>query len=202
MKDPALINIKIQPKGKISLLCLEKGLTYLHDVITYLKDLPYGRTSDKRNLALVFAEGRGTCTAKHALLVQLAFENGMKGFELALCTYNMTGNSHPETQAVLNSYGLTVIPEARCFIKYHQSIYNLVGRHNAFRPEIISEIEIAPLQISSFKKRYHRNYIESWLQIERLHKHWSADQIWSIREECIEAAEENWESCAQLLCCA
>lgn len=202
MKEPAIINIKIQPKGKISQLCLDKGLFYLQDVISYLRDLPYGRTSDKRKLELALTEGRGTCTVKHALLVQLAFENGIRGLRLALCTYNMTEASHAEVRPILQYYGLKAIPEARCFIKYHDSIYNLAGRHQAFRPEIVSEIEIAPLQIGTFKKRYHKNYIENWLQIERLHKQWSPDQIWSIREECIEAAEENWESCQQLLCCA
>lgn len=202
MKEPALINIRIQPKGKISHFCLDRGLTHLQDVIAYLRELPYGRTSDKRNLGLVLAEGRGTCTAKHALLVQLAFENGIRGLHLALCTYNMTEASHAEVYPILKHYGLKAIPEARCFIKYHDSIYNLAGRHQAFKPEIVSEIEIAPLQIGTFKKRYHKNYIQNWLQIERLHKKWSADQIWSIREECIEAAEENWESCPQLLCCA
>jgi hypothetical protein len=87
-------------------------------------------------------------------------------------------------------------------MKYHGAIYNLCGRKHPIQPEIVSEIEIAPLQIGTFKKRYHRNYIENWLQIEKLNKYWSPDQIWSIREECIEAAEENWESRARLLCCA
>lgn len=202
MKKPALVNIQIQPKGKISQLCLERGMRYLQDVITHLRDLPYGRISDKRRPELVLHEGRGTCTAKHALLVQLAFENNIRGMRLALCTYNMTETSHPEVKSVLRYYGLTSIPEARCFIQINNSIYNLVGKRNAFHPEIITEIEIAPVQIATFKKRYHKNYIENWLQIERMHKRWSPDQIWSIREECIDAAEENWESCPQLLCCA
>ena len=202
MKKPTLLNFHIQPKGIISQICLQQGLLYLEDVMEHLKNLPYGRTSEKRSLGLVLTEGRGTCSAKHALIAQLAHENGLRDLRLALCTYNMSDILHEEVGAVLRHYNLKAIPEARCFLKYHGAIYNLCGRKHPIQPEIVSEIEIAPLQIGTFKKRYHRNYIESWLQIEKLNKCWSPDQIWSIREECIEAAEENWESRARLLCCA
>jgi len=202
MIKPAIINVRIQAKGKLSQLCLEQGIEDLQGVVDHLRSLPYGRTSEKRNLALVMEEGRGTCSAKHAFLAQLAFENGVRGLHLALCTYNITESTHHEAKAILKHYGLKAIPEARCFIRYKNNIYNLVGRQLPKQPEIMSDIEIAPIQVASFKKRYHKNYIENWLRIERIHKRWSPEQIWSIREECIEAAEENWESCPRLLCCA
>ena len=202
MKKPALANFRIQSQGRISQLCLDRGLYYLQDVIAYLKSLPYIRTSDKRDLAMVLVEERGTCSAKHALLVQLAHENGEQELRLVLCTYNITSKVHPEMADVLQQHQLRSIPEARCFIKYRGGIYNLCDHHSPKRPDIISEIEIAPMQTVTFKKRYHMNYIENWLQIERLHKHWSYEQIWNIRETCIRTAEQKPNGNRQLLCCA
>ncbi len=199
MKKPVLVNFCIQPQGRISQLCLERGLYHLEDVIDHLKSLPYGRTSDKRDLALVLIEGRGTCSARHALLVQLAQENSQQEISLALCTYSITRKVHPEMASILEQHQLRAVPEARCFIKYRGGIYNLCGHRSPAQPDIVSEIEIAPMQTATFKKRYHKNYIESWLQIERLHKRWRSEEIWDIREACIQAAEENQEYDLQLL---
>ncbi|MFP4090885.1 MAG: hypothetical protein ACLFT3_11295 [Cyclobacteriaceae bacterium] len=194
--------LPIQCKGELSQSCVAMGITDWGSLIHYLRSLPYGRISNSRSLELVFSEGRGTDSIKHALLAKVAHENGMKDLKLVLCTYHIDEASHPEAGQVLKHYCLPAIPEARCFIKYDGRIWHLMQDDAASKPEIISEIEIAPQQIGNFKKRYHKKYIQSWLQIEHLHKHWNADQIWSIREECIEAAEGNWESCMQLLCCA
>ncbi len=201
MKKPVLVNFRIKPYGRISKLCLERDLRYLEDVIHYLRKIPYGRTSDKRDLAMVLVERRGTCSAKHALLAQLAAENEAGEIKLALCTYNLDEHTHPEIAPVLGRYGLSSIPEARCFIKYQGGIYNLCGQRSPVHPEIVSEIEIAPMQTATFKKRYHLNYIENWLQIEKMNRKWSTDDIWNIREECIEAVEEQ-DPRLQLLSCA
>lgn len=202
MKNPALANFRIQPKGRISQFCLERGLHFLEDVIDYLRSLPYGRTSDKRDLAMVLIEGRGTCSAKHALLVQLAQEHSEHEMRLALCTYNMNSKVHPEIADVLQHYQIGSVPEARCFIKYQGGIYNLCGQRSPVQPDIVSEIEIAPMQTVTFKRRYHKNYIENWLQIERLNKRWNSEEIWNIREKCVRTAEEKKEEESQLLCCA
>jgi len=202
MKKPALVNFKIQAHGRISQICLKRGLQYLKDVVDYLRNLPNSRTSDKRDLSMVLIEGKGTCSAKHALLAQLAAENGVSDVKLALCTYNISARVHPKAGPILKRYGLPALPEARCFIKYRGGIYNLCGRHCAVYPDIVSEIEIAPLQTATFKKRYHRNYIENWLQIEKLNRQWSTDDIWRIREECMEALEDQEDVNLQLLSCA
>lgn len=202
MKKPVLVNFQIHAHGRISQICLKHGLPNLKDVINHLRNLPNGRTSDKRDLAMVLIEGKGTCSAKHALLAQLATENGVSDIKLALCTYNISARIHPEAAPILKRYGLPALPEARCFIKYRGGIYNLCGRQCAIYPDIVSEIEIAPMQTATFKKRYHRNYIENWLQIEKLNRQWSADDIWRIREECMEALEDQEDVNLQLLSCA
>lgn len=202
MKKPLLVNFRIQPHGRISQLCLNQGMSHLEDVITHLRKLPYGRNSDKRDLALVLLEEKGTCSAKHALLAQLAAENGVGEIKLALCTYNLSAVTHPEAATVLERYGLPGIPEARCFIKYRGGIYNICGHRSPNNPEVVSEIEIAPMQTATFKRRYHRNYIENWLQIEKLNRKWRTEDIWQVREACIEAAEEEQAKHLQLLSCA
>ena len=198
MNKPILSNFRIQPEGRISKICLSKELYTLEEVITHLKVLPYGRTSDKRDLAMVLVEGRGTCSAKHALLVQLANENGHENIRLALCTYGMTASVHPEVSVILQQHQLEVIPEARCFVKFQGGIYNLCGQRSPLQPDIISEIEIAPMQTATFKRRYHKNYIENWLRIERLNRRWDSEEVWNIREACIQAVQDE----SQLLHCA
>lgn len=202
MKKPVLVNFRIQPQGRISQLCISNGLLFLQDVIDHLKELPYGRTSDRRDLAMVLIENKGTCSAKHALIVQLANENGIRNLKLALCTYGMSAATHPEVSAVLSQSQLFTIPEARCFVKYNGRIYNLCGDNSTGQPEIVSEIEIDPMQTATFKRRYHHNYIENWLQIERMHRKWSVDKIWEIREACIRATEEKCNDNLLQLCCA
>jgi hypothetical protein len=202
MKNPALVNFQIQADGRISQICLKRGLKYLKDVIDHLRKLPNGPTSDKRDLAMVLIEGKGSCSVKHALLAQLAIENSVSDIKLALCTYNVSPRIHPETAPVLERYGLPSLPETRCFIKYQGGIYNLCGRQCAIYPDIVSEIEIAPMQTGTFKNRYHRHYIKNWLQIEKLNRQWSTDDIWKIREECMEAIEDQEDVDLQLLSCA
>jgi hypothetical protein len=188
--------------SRLSALCREMGIATFAELIAYLRGLPYGRISNKKKPELVLQQGRGTVSSKHALLIQLACENRINDLKLALCTYPMAAKTHPEAAAVLSDYGLACIPEARCLVKYDNRLFNLMRKEEEPLPEITSEIEIAPQQIANFKKRYHRKFIQSWLQIERLHKQWNTDQIWSVREECIEAAEQNWPSDARLLRCA
>lgn len=44
----------------------------------HVRSLPYGRNSDRSDWLLVLDEGRGACSTKHALLAELARENGRR----------------------------------------------------------------------------------------------------------------------------
>ena len=94
---------------------------------------------------------------------------------------------------------LNLFPKSPVLLKFKDDMYDITTVNQMPRTEIISEIEIAPLQIGSFKKRYHLNYIENWLQIEKMYKH-SVREIWQIREECMQVISEKCSR--QALCCA
>ena len=56
-------------------LAKSKGAYTWNCLLDYIKNLPYGRNSNRTDFSLVFTEHKGTCSSKHALLKQLADTN-------------------------------------------------------------------------------------------------------------------------------
>ena len=106
----------------VGLLLLNVALTIYgwrryRDAARHVRSLPYGRNSDRSDWRLVLAEGRGTCSTKHALLSELARENG-RHVALVLGVYEMDGGNTPRIGAVLERDGLPRAPEAHCYLAY------------------------------------------------------------------------------------
>jgi hypothetical protein len=93
------------------------GLGGYRDAARHLRSLPYGRNYDRSGWRLVLAEGRGTCSTKHALLSEIARENG-RHVALVLGVYEMDGGNTPRIGAVLERDGLPRAPEAHCYLAY------------------------------------------------------------------------------------
>ncbi|GAA0458311.1 hypothetical protein GCM10008935_11770 [Alkalibacillus silvisoli] len=74
MKLCSLPNFKIDSMGKVSREVLDLGLQDFHQVVKFVHELPYGRTTDRSDYHLVLREGKGTCSTKHALLSALCIE--------------------------------------------------------------------------------------------------------------------------------
>src|SRR5215813_13450772 len=83
----------------------------------YLYQLPYGRNTNRADYRLVLVENRGTCSTKHALLAELAREQGLP-VVLTLGIYEMHERNTPGVGVVLDRYGLLYIPEAHCYLRY------------------------------------------------------------------------------------
>ena len=177
--------------GKLSHLLVARGVTSFHDAVEYLRKLPYCRLEDPRDLAVIITRSGGTFTARHALLVQLAREQGLTDLLLTLCVYEFNQEDGPEVGQVLRQYGLVTLPEMCGCLKYRQRLFTIAERGLCLQREVVSEVEIAPAQIGNFKKRYHHKYLENWLQLEKLDQHWSVEQVWRIREECLQAVERH-----------
>ena len=96
----ALPNFPLQPAGEVAAQFLAAGVTDFHSAARHVHQLPYGRISERANFRLVLWEGRGTCSAKHALLAQLANEQGVK-IALTIGMYEMTERNTPGVWAVL-----------------------------------------------------------------------------------------------------
>ena len=182
----SLPNFPIRASGIISSALRQRGVTTFHEALDYLASLPYGCPTALCDLKLL-VESQYSFTARHALLVQLAQEQQVSDITLALCAYDLADCYGSWVNPILRRHQLPSLPEIDACLKYQDQIFTLETPDQCPHQEIISAIEIAPMQIGSFKRRYHRNYMEHWLQIEGLDQQWTVAQVWNIREECLRA---------------
>ena len=132
-------------------------------------------------------DGCGTCSTKHALLKTLASENNRADVQLVVGIFRMNEFNTPKVKSCLDRYHLHYIPEAHCYLKLDQTIYDFTGTsflEMKFIPDLLCEFEIAPDQIFDYKINQHKAFLKEWLVMNPEIK-WSIEEIWKIREECI-----------------
>lgn len=184
-----LPNFQLNNNSTLSVLLQEKGIVDFLSATEYIESLAYGRISESSDLSNVVYENRGTCSTKHAFLHQVAAENEIAGINLALGFFKMNANNTPAVAEVLHSYGLEYIPEAHNYLLYQDKRYDFTGldfKNEKPTDVILSEMTILPNQITEFKQHFHRFYIINWLKEENLGLKFSIDEIWDIRETCIQ----------------
>ena len=162
------------------------GIHDFQSLLFFVKQLPYGRNSNREDLYLVISESKGTCSSKHSFLKAVADENDFSEIKLILGMYKMTEHNTPKIAPVLSENNLKYIPEAHCYLKYRHERIDATSGTSYFsniENDILEEIEIEPQQAAEFKVEFHRNYIKNWLQEEKLN--FSFEEIWEIRENCI-----------------
>ena len=178
---------KLSASGDISAGFLALGIDDYRVAARFINQLPYGRNADRANFRLVLAEGRGTCSTKHALLAALAIEQGL-AVQLTLGIFEMTERNTPGVGAVLSRHGLAFVPEAHCYLVY-SGVRIDVTRDSAAAQEPIArflyEETIAPEQIGEYKVSMHKVWMRDWVAREMPRVEW--EQVWKIREECIAA---------------
>ncbi len=182
-------NFDINSDQEISQLFLKNNCSDFHSASDFIRNLPYKRNLNKDNLATVFIDKCGTCSTKHALLKILAEENNQKDFKLILGIFRMNGNNTPKTKSVLETYNLNYIPEAHNYLKFKNQILDFTKKNsseNDFINDLLEETEIQPHQINQFKIEFHKNYLKNWLS-EHQEISYSLDDLWKIRELCIQA---------------
>lgn len=176
----------LTPNLPLSKACITKGHKTFNAIFDFIKQLSYGRTSNRSDYTLVLKEGKGTCSTKHALLKAVALENGVTDLELYLGIFKMNAENTPNIKSVLEQYDLAYIPEAHCYLKLDQNIIDLTFPTNgqpSFVDSLVHEETIHPEQIGRYKVKYHQDYLKLWIKFEKLS--YSFDEIWSIREACI-----------------
>ena len=177
--------------AKLSQLFVDREITQFSEAMAYLRTLPYCRTSASCDLSSVITDSGGSFTARNALLVQLSREQGFQGLSLSLCTHAFDQNC-PEVSAILDEQGLAGLPEAQACIQYQDQMFTVADRSLCLEVEVWSAIEIAPVQISTFKRRYHQNYLNNWMQLEQLDQLWSVETLWGVRSRCLEQVALHW----------
>ncbi|HUA33256.1 MAG TPA: hypothetical protein VMA09_06600 [Candidatus Binataceae bacterium] len=185
----ALPDTPLQTAGEISADFLQAGARTYREAAAIVYRLPYGRTSSRTDLSAVLREGRGTCSSKHALLRQLASEQGV-AIKLMIGIYLMNERNTPGVGAVLSRCRLKEIPEAHCYIVYDDERIDVTRAVTTSVEPIASflhEEEISPPQIGDYKIAMHRDFLRRWLPGAKLPAEWNFARLWSAREECIAA---------------
>jgi len=176
----------LENKGILSEKLLELEVFTFLEAIRYVKNLPYGRTSDRANPNLVLKELKGACSTKHAVLKKVALEQGITSVKLYLCMFKMNEHNIPKLAGVLSKYNIPYIPEAHCVLQIEDEFIdatNATSDYCRLKDDVLELLEIQPEQIGSFKVNYHEEYLKQWLVEEQ--SNYSFEEFWSIREECI-----------------
>ena len=105
----------ITPAGIISEAFIQRNIRSFHAACDYVLRMPYGYNTDRDDLMSLFAEGKGTCTTKHAVIGTLALELGLP-IRKHIGIYAMTEALVTGTSAILNKYALPFLPMVHCFL--------------------------------------------------------------------------------------
>ncbi len=188
-----LPDFTINSKGEISNAFLTKNIFTFSDATRFVANLDYGRNENKNDLKTVFADNCGTCSTKHALLKKLADENGRPKIKLVLGIFKMHSENTPEISQTLQKNKLDYIPEAHNYLKFENEIFDFTksgSKASDFENDLILEVEMLPNQISAYKVQLHKNYLKTWLN-ENVNIKLDLEEIWKIREQCIEDLSQN-----------
>lgn len=177
----------IRPRGDVSRAVRGRGLTTLREAIRFVRDLPYGRPTDRGSALATLEEGVGTCSTKHALLARLCDELGLSSVQLTLGIYEMTERNTPGVGDVLEAHGLEALPEAHCYLVYDGERFDFTRSGDGGAPieRLLLEEPIRPGQIGEYKTERHRAFLADW--IDRVGLDRELAEVWIIRERCIEA---------------
>ena len=185
MSLPSLPDVPLNDHGEVGARFWNVGVRDYRSAARYVKDLPYGRNSDRSDYRLVLDEARGTCSTKHALLAALAREHGVP-VGLRLGVYLMDGRNTPGVGPVLLRHGLDALPEAHCYLAYREAHVDVTRAQARIPGPFLREETIAPGQIGAYKVESHRAFLRAWATQHGL----DPDLVWLAREECIVALSE------------
>ncbi|MDO6596872.1 hypothetical protein Q4512_08085 [Oceanihabitans sp. 2_MG-2023] len=180
-------NFKLNTLKPVSKSCIALGLTDFNSVCKFVKQLPYGRNTDRSNYESILQENKGTCATKHAFLKEIAIENEATHIQFCLCIYKMNEANTKGVDEVLSKLHLEYIPEAHTYLKMNNEIFDFTRTKvstTSFKEAILFEEKILPKQIGNYKLEFHKNYIKKWIISN--HISYSFEEIWSFREACIQ----------------
>lgn len=182
------LNQPISPSGPLSVLAIENDIQTWSDLILRIMNLPYGRNENRHDFSLVLKEGKGSCSSKHAFLHSIAMENNWADIELVLAIYKMNSQNTPKVEKVLHEYAIDYLPEAHCYIRINGSRKDYTFPNSSIEKiegDILLEEYIQAHQVAEYKINFHQSFIRKWILENELS--YSFDELWSIREKCIQA---------------
>jgi len=177
---------KLNSTDELTTLINNKGIQTWEGLIELVKNLPYGRNTNRTDFELVITEQKGSCSSKHSLLKKVADLNDIPDVMLILGIYKMSKNNTPNIGNVLVENSIDFIPEAHCYLKIDGKGTDITTFQSDFEKlekDIIQELEIQPEQVAEFKVEYHKDYLKKWILDNNIERNF--DDMWRIREKCI-----------------
>jgi hypothetical protein len=110
-------NPVINKKGIISETFLSLNINSFWDACVYVHELPYGYNSTPDDVLILFKEGFGSCTTKHAVIATLAEEVVIPVYKM-VGIYAMNEDIVTGTDRILEKYHLPYLPMLHCFLIY------------------------------------------------------------------------------------
>jgi hypothetical protein len=175
-------------KGLVSEAFTANPCIDFNQAADFVKQLPYARNTDKTDPHILFKEGCGTCGTKHAALCRLAQEQGHDEVVLWMGIFRMNRINTPRVVPLLDKFQLPYIPEAHNYLRINGSILDCTWSNSSasnFENDLLEEIIIQPDQIGAYKVSWHKNFLKTWCNDQKLQ--YTPEEIWDIREKCIAA---------------
>ncbi|WP_040278504.1 hypothetical protein [Psychroserpens damuponensis] len=175
----------------LSKQCIALGLTNFESVYEFVKQLPYGRNTNRSDYTLILKERKGTCSTKHAFLKAIALENNYEDLQLYMGIFKMNKENTSKISSILDAHKLDYIPEAHCYLKLNNVIKDITFNTNEapiFAKTLVHEALITPEQIGDYKLKWHQAYLKSWLVNQNISL--SYNDLWKVRELCIAQLSE------------
>ncbi|MDI9339692.1 MAG: VOC family protein [Sediminibacterium sp.] len=178
--------LHLNANDELTRLVRRKRIENWSELIQFVKNMPYGRNTNREDLSLVIKENRGTCSSKHSFLKKVADLNHFDNIKLILGMYRMNAVTTPKIGDTISTAGLEYIPEAHCYLKLNNQRIDITDSSSDIEQwigDILEEIEIEPEQVAVYKEEYHKNYLQKWMSENNITM--AFDKIWEIREQCI-----------------
>lgn len=145
-------NLSILKKGIISEKFINLKIKNFWDACSYVHDLPYGYNSTTEDILILFKEGFGSCTTKHAVIATLSEELSIPVYKM-IGIYAMTEDIVTGTNQILEKYHLPYLPMIHCFLIYDSHTVDLTEGNNNGKNRSIEEFLFTEKVIPSFSKK-------------------------------------------------
>jgi hypothetical protein len=124
-----LPNPVITRNGIISEKFIRLNVKTFWDACSYVHELPYGYNSTTNDILVLFKEGFGSCTTKHAVIATLAEELDIPVYKM-VGIYAMNEEIVTGTQYIVEKYHLPYVPMIHCFLVYESYRVDLTEGNN------------------------------------------------------------------------
>ena len=147
-----LPNPIIDKKGIISEKFIDLRIKNFWDACAYVHEIPYGYNSTPDDILILFKEGYGSCTTKHAVIATLAEELSIPVHKM-IGIYAMNEDIVTGTNLILDKYHLPYLPMIHCFLVYDSYQVDLTEGNNNGKKHSIEEFLFTEKVIPNFSEK-------------------------------------------------